>query len=265
MQILDLKPDMPAYQFDLFQNQPVSALVSTRKGGVSPEPWNSLNFSILRGDSPQNVRANLDLFVGACGFGRDELVMARQVRGSEIQAVGEEHRGQRIAGVDGLITNVPFLPLLTLYADCVPIVVYDSAKHALGVCHAGWQGTTLQITRNLINSLSRMYGTVPSKCFCGIGPSIGPDSYEIGSDVISRVRSQLPAADNLLRPAGKSGHAYLDLWKANQNQLVDSGIPLAQTEISGLDTAQMTETFYSHRAERGNCGLFGLLCWLQEA
>ena len=264
MQILNLKPDLPAYQFDVFQGKRVSAVVSTRKGGVSPKPWNSLNFSILRGDSPENVRTNLDLFAGACGFGRDDLVMARQVRGNIVKAVGNEHRGQRIEGVDGLMTDVAQLPLLTLYADCVPIVIYDSENHILGVCHAGWQGTTLQIARKLIQSLSRLFGTDPAKCFCGIGPSIGPESYEIGSEVIAEVRRELSEADNLLRPAEKSGHAYLNLWQANLNQVVDAGIPIGQTEVSGMDTAQMTKTFFSHRAERGYCGLFGLLCWLQD-
>ena len=264
MQSLQFSPDLPAFQFNVFQGHPVHAIVSTRQGGVSPAPWDSLNFSVMRGDDPRNVRANLSRFAHACGFDRGDIVLARQVRRNDIQSVTDQHRGQRVPKVDGLMTDVPRLPLLTLYADCVPIVAYDTANHVLGVCHAGWQGTTLQIARKLVQYLSKAYGTDPADCLCGIGPSIGPDSYEVGPDVIARVRSELPGAESLLRPAKRRGHAYLDLWKANLDQLVAAGVPVTQTEVSGMDTAQMTDIFFSHRAEKGQCGLFGLLCWLQK-
>ncbi len=264
MHSLPLSPDLPAFQFDVFQGHPIRAVVSTRKGGVSPAPWDSLNFSIMRGDDPGNVSVNLHRFAQACGFDRGDIVLARQVRGNDIQSVTEQHRGRRVPRVDGLTTAVTGLPLLTLYADCVPIVAYDTANHVLGVCHAGWQGTTLQIARKLIQYLSQVYGTKPADCLCGMGPSIGPDSYEVGPDVVARVRRALPGADSLLRPAARKGHAYLDLWKANWNQLVAAGVPGTQTEVSAMDTAQMTDVFFSHRAEKGQCGLFGLLCWLQE-
>ncbi len=263
MYVLSGAPALPTFQFDVFQGHPVRAVVSTRKGGVSPAPWDSLNFSVMRGDDPRNVGTNLCRFVQACGFDRDDIVLARQIRENHIQAVTDRHRGQRVPGVDGLTTAVPELPLMTLYADCVPVVAYDTARHVLGVCHAGWQGTTLQIARNLIQCLSQTYGTDPADCLCGIGPSIGPDSYEVGPDVIARVCSELPTAERLLRPAAKREHAYLDLWQANLDQLVMAGVPVTQIEVSGMDTAQMTDVFFSHRAEKGRCGLFGLLCWLQ--
>ncbi len=265
MHSLSFSSNLPAFQFDIFRGHPIRAVVSTRKGGVSPAPWNSLNFSVVRGDDPKNVHVNLSRFAHACGFDRDDLVVARQVRGDGIQSVSHRMRGQGIVGTDGLTTRVAGLPLLTLYADCVSIVVYDVIRHVLGVCHAGWQGTTLQIARKLVQCLSKDYGTDPADCLCGLGPSIGPASYEVGPDVIAAVHGTLPAAASLLQPAERAGHAYLDLWQANLNQLVTAGVPAAQTEVSGMDTAQMTDIFFSHRAEQGQCGLFGLLCWLEES
>ena len=263
MNLVQIAPDLPAFRFEVFRGLSVGVLVSTRNGESVLPPWNSLNFSVKRGDTSQNVRTNLNRFAKACGFNRGDFVMARQVRGSKIQPVTESNRGQRIEEVDGLITDVTGLPLLTLYADCVPVVVYDPNKHVLGVCHAGWQGTTLQISRKLIQCLTDSYGIDPGDCRCGIGPSIGPESYEIGPDVLAIVRRELPNADSLLRPARRNGHAYFDLWKANQDQLVAAGVPASQTEICGMDTAQLTDVFFSHRAEKGRCGLFGMVCWLR--
>lgn len=255
---------LPAYRFDLFAGLPVQAVVSTRRGGVSPPPWDSLNFSILRGDTPRNVKSNLARFTAACGFERNQIIIARQVRGSEIRCVGRHHSGTRVEGVDGLCTATTELPLLTLYADCVPVVAYDPARHALGVCHAGWQGTTERVAGKLARAMKREFNTHPSDLVCGLGPSIGPQSYEIGPDVIRHVRSTLFQADELLRPSARDGHAYFDLWRANKLQLMDAGVLPERIEVSGLDTACLTDTFFSHRAEKGRCGLFGMMCWLEQ-
>ncbi len=264
MHALQLTSTLPAFSFDIFKDWPVSAVVSTRKGGVSRPPWNSLNFSLARGDSREAVSANLQLFLQANGYSRNGVVIAGQIRSDCITRVTTGHRGQRLAGVDGLITDQSNLPLLTLYADCVPIVIYDCKQHVLGVCHAGWQGTTHRITAKLVKELARDFGTQASHCLCALGPSIGPDSYEIGPKVIARVRASQSKPEKLLRPSYRPEHAFLDLWEANRGQLVEAGIPANNIEVSGLDTAQHTDLFFSHRAEKGKCGLFGMLCWLED-
>lgn len=265
MQSVPLTPTLPAYGFDILAEWPVSAFVSTRQGGVSPAPWNTLNFSAARGDDPRNVRQNLSLFAAACGFSRRELVVAGQIRADGIQQVGPRHKGCRLPGQDGLTTNAERVPLFTVYADCVPVVAYDKRRHALGVCHAGWQGTTRRIARKLMAFLQRAFGARPQDCLCALGPSIGPASYEVGPTVIEAVQARLAPADAWLRPAARPGHAYLDLWQANCAQLMEAGVPARQIEISRLDTAQRTDVFFSHRAEKGRCGLFGMLCWLDAA
>lgn len=263
MESIPLAPEMPAFAFPIFADWPVEAIVSTRRGGVSQPPFNTLNFSLARGDAPEAVRTNLTRFVQAVGFRRGDLVIARQVRGDRIRSVTAADRGTRISGTDGLMTSTPDLPLLTLYADCVPIVAYDPVRHVLGVCHAGWQGTTQRIAFQLMHRMARVFGSAPADCLCALGPSIGPASYEVGEPVIGKIRLSQRDPDNLLRSSHRPGHAYLDLWRANRDQLVDAGVNPDNVAISGMDTAQSTDLFFSHRGEAGQCGLFGMLCWLR--
>lgn len=263
MQLTRLHNGLPAYQFELLAGWPVAACVSTRRGGVSDPPFDSLNFSTRRGDSEAAVGANIERFSRACGFRREDLVWAGQIRSDAVCEATDAHRGTRLAGTDGLVTSEVRLPLMTLYADCVPIVLYDTVHHRLGVAHAGWQGTVKRIAERLLQQLGRRYGTIPADCVAGLGPSIGPDSYEIGDDVIQRVRTTQEDADSLLRPSARAGKAYFDLWEANRRQLATGGVPRDRIEVSGLDTAGLPNEFFSHRAARGRCGLFGMLCWLE--
>ena len=263
MQLTKLPNGLPAYQFDLLADWPVGACVSTRTGGVSEPPFNSLNFSTRRGDSKAAVGTNIERFSRACGFRREDLVWAGQIRSDAVCEATDVHRGTRLAGTDGLVTSEVRLPLMTLYADCVPIVIYDTVHHRLGVAHAGWQGTVKRIAERLLQQLGRRYGTVPADCVAGLGPSIGPNSYEIGDDVIQLVRTTQDDAASLLRPSARAGKAFFDLWEANRRQLAAGGVPGDRIEVSGLDTAALPGTFFSHRAARGRCGLFGMLCWLE--
>ena len=263
MELTTLHSGLPAYQFELLAGWPVAARVSTRRGGVSDPPFDSLNFSTRRGDAETAVRTNIELFSRACGFHREDLVWAGQIRSDAVREATGVHRGTRIAGTDGLVTSEVRLPLMTLYADCVPIVVYDTRRHRLGVAHAGWQGTVKRIAERLLRQLGRHYGTVPADCLAGLGPSIGPASYEIGDDVIQRVQATQEDAASLLQPSARAGRAYFDLWEANRRQLVSGGVLRDNIEVSGLDTAALPNSFYSHRAAGGRCGLFGMLCWLE--
>ncbi len=263
MQALQLTPSLPAFAFDIFADWPLAAVVSTRHGGVSPPPWDTLNFSLARGDSRAAVSTNLARFLQANGFQRADIVMAGQIRADRIVRVTSRDRGQRLPGVDGLITDEPRLPLLTLYADCVPVVIYDCVRHVLGVCHAGWQGTTRRIAAKLLRELQRRFGTRAAQCLCALGPSIGPASYEVGPSVIQEVHASQRQPEKLLRPSARPAHAYLDLWDANRRQLLEAGVPPANVDVCGIDTAQRTDLFFSHRAEKGQCGLFGMLCWLE--
>lgn len=251
--------------FERLDKLPVAAHISTRHGGVSPEPWHSLNFSVLRGDDPARVAENRRRLAEALGLSVDAIVSCQQVHGTGIAKVGAEDAGARIAGCDGLITDEIELPLMLVFADCVPLLIYDPVHHALGAVHAGWRGTLNGAATALLWAMQAAYDTQPSQVHVCIGPSIGPNSYEVGAEVVALAQAHLPdPAAALHYPNGAAGNAHFDLWQANLQLLAHAGVAPAQVEIAGIDTAQNTADFFSHRAEAGRCGLFALVTWLHS-
>ena len=253
------------YTFDSLANQPVTAHVSTRHGGVSPAPWHTLNFSVKRGDEPARVQENRQRFADAVGVNWRDVVYGHQVHGTTVAKVESSDAGRWFDATDGLITDAIDLPLSWVFADCVPVLLYDPVRHALGGCHAGWRGTVNGAAVATLWAMQAAYGSEPAQLLACIGPSIGPSSYEVGPEVVQMAQAKLPRPARFFRyPNGPAQNAYFDLWQANAEQLIQAGIPAAQIEISAIDTAQSTDDFFSHRAEHGQCGLFAMLAWLTE-
>ena len=250
------------YAFELFQEYPVQVHVSTRHGGVSPAPWNTLNFSVKRGDTRERVRVNRERLAGALALDAANFVACQQVHGSLVVAVDRAHAGTVQGDADGLTTAHEGLPLSLVFADCVPVVLYDRRRHVLGACHAGWRGTVQGVVDATLSAMVDGYGCKPADVLAGIGPSIGPDSYEVGDDVVNAVRGWLPEPEMLLI-YDNGAKPHFDLWEANRRQLLRGGVPARQIEIGGVDTAANTADFFSHRAERGQCGLFSMVAWLE--
>lgn len=251
------------YTFDILGSHPVRAHVSTRHGGVSPAPWDTLNFSVSRGDAPERVQENRQRLATALGFAADQMVRTHQVHGTGVAKVDWNDAGSWQEACDGLISDAVGLPLALVFADCVPILLYDPLHHALGVCHAGWRGTLNGAATATLWAMQAAYDTQPAAVLACIGPSIGPQSYEVGEEVLNLAQVKLRNADQLFTyPHGPEQKPYFNLWQANVDQLVEAGVLPTQIEISGIDTAQNTADFFSHRAERGQCGLFSLAAWL---
>ena len=149
------------------------------------------------------------------------------------------------------------------FADCVPVLLYDPGKKVCGMVHAGWMGTVTKIAAGTIQVMRNRFGTDPQDILAVIGPSIGQHHYEVGADVIARIRDAFGAdASGLLQTlAGMQvDKAQLDLWAANRLVLEESGV--RQVEISGICTACHLEDWYSHRGEAGRTGRFGALIHL---
>ncbi len=252
------------YTFDTLAGHPVRAHVSTRHGGVSPEPWRSLNFSVLRGDTPERVCENWQRLAGALGQDPATFVHCRQVHGTGIAKVDGTNAGQVMDGSDGLITDTPGLPLSLVFADCVPLLIYDPAHHVLGICHAGWRGTVNGAASATLWAMQAAYDTEPALVRVCIGPSIGPQSYEVGPEVVALATLHLPNAQATLDYTnGTDANPFFDLWQANVQWFVAAGVPPQHIEVAGIDTARNTAEFFSHRAERGRCGLFSMVAWLE--
>jgi len=252
------------YTFDSLAKLPVGAHVSTRHGGVSPTPWNTLNFSVTRGDTPQRVQQNRVRLAAALGVDPAVVVRGRQVHGTGVAKVDWNDAGSWHDGTDGLITDAVGLPLAWVFADCVPVLLYDGVRHVLGGCHAGWRGTVNGAATATLWAMQAAYDTNPADVQACIGPSVGPDTYEVGPGVVEMAHAKLTgAARFFLYPKGADHNPHFDLWQANAYQLIEAGVPATQVEISGIDTAQNTHDFFSHRAEQGRCGLFAMMAWLE--
>ncbi|MCB2178526.1 peptidoglycan editing factor PgeF [bacterium] len=249
------------FTFASLSDVPVKQAVFTRRGGVSRAPWASLNMGLTVGDDPAAVMRNRQLAFAA--LGRDEATLSDSwlVHGREV-VVYDRPRTQDIPPkADIVLTDCPEVSLFMRYADCTPILLVDPVQRAIGLAHAGWKGTVLKVAQAAVESMTARYGTRPENVLAAIGPAIGPEKYEVGEDVVDAVREAFGAdAPGLLPTVGSSTH--FDLWQANRVVLEQAGV--RQIELSGLCTATHTEDWYSHRAEDGKTGRFGVLLALED-
>jgi YfiH family protein len=248
------------YQFDSFDPALTAHAVFTRHGGVSPAPYASLNLSISTGDTRENVVANRERAFRALGRAPESRADLWQVHSDRV-LVADAPNGPRdyLGQADALITDRPEVSLFLRFADCVPILLVDPRRPAVGVVHAGWRGTLAGAARAAVRALAEHYGSRPQDLLAGIGPSIGPCHYAVGPEVVAETRAAFPGAEHLL-PRHNGGH-HLDLWVANELALRAAGV--GHIEVGGVCTACRTDDFFSHRAERGATGRFGALIGLR--
>jgi hypothetical protein len=160
------------------------------------------------------------------------------------------------AQADVVLTDRPEVTLFLRFADCVPILLHDPVKAVIGIAHAGWLGTVRGVARAAVAELKRRYGCRPEDILAGIGPSIGPDHYQVGGDVVSQVQQAFGRESEAVLQS-RDSKEYLDLWLGNMLQLQAMGV--AQIETAGICTACNLDDWYSHRAEHGKTGRFGAL------
>ena len=249
------------YTFDLFPRD-VAHAVFTRQGGVSPEPWASLNVGGTVGDEVTRVRENRYRSFAALGRRIDSLFDVWQVHSADaVIADAPRDPNLPLVQADAIFTDKPEVTLYMRFADCVPILLFDSKKGVVGLAHAGWLGTVRGMTSAAVKKMREHYGSKPENIYAAIGPSIGVDHYEVGADVIAKVQESFDSdAERLIE--SRNGKTYLDLWSANFIQLQKSGVE--KIEVAGLCTACHLDDWFSHRAEKGKTGRFGALIALQR-
>ena len=195
------------------------------------------------------------------GFKIESITSAKQVHGNKVAIVtkdmrgkGAKEQGSALESIDAMVTDTPGILLMIQVADCVPLLFYDPIKKVVGAAHAGWRGTVLQIARHTIDTMARKYRSDPADIYVGIGPSIGPCCYEVGHEVVHEVTKNLNNAKKLIK--AENGHTFFDLWEANKQQLIGSGIPSSNIEVAGICTHCNSDTFFSSRAGKGITGRF---------
>ena len=254
----------------VFKNLENTGLVrhgfSTRLGGVSEGFLSSMNLSFTRGDDPEKVRENFRRMGTAIGFETKDLVLSDQTHTTNVRLVTEEDRGKGFdkekdyTDTDGLITNVPGLMLVTIYADCVPLYFVDPVHKAIGLSHSGWKGTVHRMGKVTLERMAEEFGTRPEDVQAAIGPSICQGCYEVSEDVARAFMDEFADQldDRLVYRKG-NGKYQLNLWSANERILLEAGIRPEHLTITNVCTCCNHELLFSHRAshgQRGNLGAF---------
>ncbi len=262
------KDGVPFLSFQALENLGVVKNgFSTRLGGASQGKFATMNFSYSRGDNPDHVLENFTRMAGALGVERDSMVVSYQTHTTNVRLVTEEDKGKGVIrdrdyrDVDGMITNVPGITLVTFYADCVPIYLVDPVKRAIGLSHSGWRGTVNRMAQVTVEKMKEAFGTNPGDLVACIGPSICMDCFEVGEEVVEAFKGAFDRSHHgqLFTPGIRPGKYQLDLWLANRLILMDAGVPAEQIHTTNICTKCNCDYLFSHRTvgeERGNLAAF---------
>ena len=240
---------------------------STRLGGASKGRFATMNFSYSRKDDPADVLENFTRMADALGVERDRMVVSYQTHTTNVRRVTREDEGKGVIrerdyrNVDGLITDVPGITLVTFYADCVPLYLVDPVHHAIGLSHSGWRGTVRRMGQVTMDAMKEAFGTRPEDVTACIGPSICRDCFEVGEEVAEAFADAFDPKyrDALYRANAKPGKYQLDLWKANELIFQEAGVPKEQIHTTNICTMCNSDYLFSHRRvgeERGNLAAF---------
>lgn len=239
---------------------------STRLGGVSQGDFASMNFTFTRGDNPEHVMENYRRMAEALGVDMHRMVLSWQTHTTNVRAVWREDEGKGIfrerdyRDVDGLITNVPGITLVTFYADCVPLYILDPVHRAIGLSHSGWRGTVNRMGKVTLEAMGREYGTKPEDVIVCIGPSICQDCFEVGPEVAEEFANAFgPACERELFYKTEKGKFQLDLWRANEIVFQEAGVARERIHTTDICTRCNPDLLFSHRVmgtRRGNLAAF---------
>ncbi len=247
----------------------IKHFISSRRGGSSCRPWDSLNLSFNTLDDAKAVLDNRQHLSEALEIPLTSITTAKQVHGNHVMVLSRSLKGRgacdylsAIDSTDALVTNVPGICPMIMLADCASILMYDPSKRVVGVVHAGWKGTLGAIAQKTVEVFRKDFGSMPEKIIACIGPSIGPCCFHVGREVIAQVENTLGTKEGYITKESQNG-GYFNLWKANQEQLIHAGLPERNIEPASICTVHNTDQFFSHRGEKGKTGRFAagiLIC-----
>jgi len=249
---------------------------STRTGGFSRiYGGHALNLGFTKDDSREAVERNRRAFLQELGAKSWPVITLRQVHSDVIHCVESPPPIQPTG--DGLVTSTPGILIAIQTADCLPLILVDSKRRAVGVFHAGWRGTLKRIAEKGVGEMRCCFGSKPRDIKAAIGPGIHGCCYEVGEEVRQKFESQFAYAADLFREDKESdvvrdkypllfltarapGHSelptkmFLDLVETNRRQLIDAGVMAKNIDASELCTACRPDLLFSYRAEKGSTG-----------
>jgi polyphenol oxidase len=250
---------MLIYRFSILSQYPnLNHFITTRSLSENKD----FNLCLFCVDDIQTVISNRKVLAAELEIPLSSFVFQQQKHTNKVTHVGISERGSGVSHYnsaiednDGMITNEKGVCLVVIGGDCVPLLFFDPVKSVIGAVHSGWRGTAQRIAEHAIHQMAENYQCNPSDIIVGIGPSISQECYEVDNTVLEIFSKTYKNTNEFFKSGETPGKYLLDLWKANQLQLIDSGILPGNIEISGLCTYKNESTFFS--ARRGDKGRFG--------
>lgn len=257
---------LTTWHFAALRRVGVEALTTTRAGGCSQGPYASLNLAYHVGDDPDRVTENRARLCRTLGV--DRLTVPDQRHGTGVAVVDgalagaghasdEEARGH-LGHTDALVTDRPGVALTVMMADCAPVALADPARRVVAVVHAGRRGAVRDVVGAAVGVMVARFGSTPADLVAGVGPCIGPASYEIDGPALAETRAAF--GDDLLVPTD-GDRARFDLPGAVVRRLEQAGVSRSRIEVAGVDTRRHTDELFSDRAARP-CGRMMLVARL---
>ena len=252
------------------------AFSSTRHGGCSEGNYASFNINRYCGDQEDNILKNRKALCQMLGISDDRLIMPHQVHLTKVATIDEQHftltstaRQAALEGVDALMTNLSGVCIGVSTADCIPVLLYDSAHHAACAVHAGWRGTVQRIVAKAIETMTAAYDTQPHQLKAQIGPGIHLDSFEVGDEVYDAfaqagfpmeiISKKYPPSDSgsklfTLHSSLLNSKWHIDLPECNRLQLIAAGVKAENIAVSPICTFQQASNYFSARRLGINSG-----------
>jgi len=249
--------DLPVYRAEELDACPgLMHAIFTRQGGVSRAPYATLNLGHTVGDDPAAVETNHRRVFQALNVRPDQVVTAHLTHGTGVIVADGRNGGGLLGKADALVTAHIGVFLSMRFADCLPLLLHDPVRGAVGLAHAGWRGTVSNVAGAVVGAMVDQLGCRAQDITAVIGPGIGPCCYQVGSEVIRAVEAAFDGGEPLLSRLSPQ-QAHLDLWRANRRQLLAAGV--GRVVVTRLCTACHPQVFFSHRAEHGRTGRFGVV------
>ena len=231
-------------------NNKLLAIESTRWGGISIQPYSSLNLGAFTNDHKEAVQRNKEILYSDLGINGDQIASSFQCHGNEVLNVIEPGYYE---GFDALITNKKDIFLQILVADCTPILLFDPQNEVVAAIHAGWRGTANNIVQNTLEKMKDVFNTNPSDCFAYVGTCISQPFFEVDEDAALYFDQEFYVFDK------EKNKYFIDLKTCNVRALSDAGLMKNRIAVSPFCTVKDNDLFFSHRHEKGKTGRFGVI------
>ena len=247
---------IPLWQFELLkQEKDILHYITSRQGGVSEGIYSTFNQSYTAGDFKEHVIENRRRLARELEITTGMLLFPGQTHTAHVKVIRSyEELKDRITETDGLVTDLPEICVSVLTADCVPLLLYDPQKKVVAAVHAGWRGTAQSITLEAVDVMKEQFGCNPANILAGIGPSIGPENYEVGQNVVRAVYENPYIHNESVIKEKSNRKALFNLWESNRQQLLIGGLKNENIEQAGICTLESHKTFFSSRKLGNPCG-----------